>query len=188
MCDFNYWRYGISEVTLEILCCLNPPAAELKTIWQQNKDALIELLKMANTGVRGIIKYTNGQPAKHLSVKIDSREPAFKTNKDGEYYRMLLPGSYELSLMLNCDQIYKNTILIPKSGLLELNIEIDSQYQVRAQSYRLDRYALFCNKAKAPIECPKQTVFRKKANKNGSANISSSLALLFLLALATLVK
>ena len=52
------------------------------TNWQENKNALISYLKMANTGIKGIVQYANGMPGQNLSIGIDSRQPLFKTNKN----------------------------------------------------------------------------------------------------------
>ena len=90
MQDLNFWGFGCFEITLEISCCKFPSADQLLTNWQENKNALISYLKLANTGVKGIVTYENGKPASYLTMGIDSREPLFKTNANGEYYRILV--------------------------------------------------------------------------------------------------
>ena len=90
MQDINFWAFGCFEITLEISCCKYPSPSQLKTNWEENKNALISYLKLANTGIKGIVQYYNGLPAVNLTIGIDSREPLFKTNNNGEFYRILL--------------------------------------------------------------------------------------------------
>jgi hypothetical protein len=87
MQDYNYWSHGCYEVTVELSCCFYPPASDLFTIWLQNKKSMIDYLKQANTGVKGIVRFFNGVPGVNISVQIDALEPIFKTNKNGEFYR-----------------------------------------------------------------------------------------------------
>lgn len=51
MQDYNYWRSGCYEVSLEISCCKYPLASDIEKIWDENKNSLVEYLKIANTGM-----------------------------------------------------------------------------------------------------------------------------------------
>lgn len=100
MQDVNYWKYGTMEVTMEVSCCKYPRVDELETYWNDNKKSMIEYLKLGNTGIKGIVKFENGIKAENVAIKVDSRKPYFKTNKNGEFYRILLPGKYIVSVQL----------------------------------------------------------------------------------------
>jgi hypothetical protein len=156
MQDYNYWRFGCYETTVEISCCKYPRASALNSIWLENQRSLIEYLKIANRGIRGVIKFTNGQLAVNLTVKFGTREPYFKTNKYGEYYRILLPGTYKLDLMLNCTQLYSTQVIIPAgTGLVELNITLSNTHFTfySRVSKSLNKYGLFCSVSKQPVSC-----------------------------------
>lgn len=156
MQDFNYVKFGCEEITIEISCCKYPPANQLYSIWLQNQRSLIEYLKNANRGIRGIVKFANGQLAVNLTVKINLREPYFKTNKYGEYYRILLPGTYQLDLMLNCTKIYSTRVIVPTSpGLVQFNITLSNTLYTSYSlvSKNLNKYGLFCSISKAPASC-----------------------------------
>jgi hypothetical protein len=154
MNDQNYWRYGCYELTMEFSCCINVGVNELPTIWEDNKKALIEFTKGANAGLRGVIQYQSGLAAKYVSIQVDKREPIFKTNEHGEYYVLLLPGSYNLSVMLNCDTIYTTKVnILSSTSPLVLNITLEDKFYFASIYYRLDKYALFCTKSKAPVDC-----------------------------------
>jgi hypothetical protein len=187
MQDFNYWAFGCMEVTIELSCCKYPKASELAKIWQENKQPLIEYLKLANTGLRGLITYSNGKPAKFLSVQIDSREPIFKTNERGEYYRLLTSGSYKLSLLFNCELIYETTIQISNNSLLVLNITLPMRvYKQSIKNYEnsLDKYPIFCKSASNIPSCSnaefKQIIKSKQFTTISSAYSSSSRTTVFI--------
>ncbi len=146
MQDFNYWKFGCMEVTVEVSCCKYPLPSQLESYWNDNKKSLIEYLKLANSGVRGVIRFEDGTKAKHVTVKIDSRAPYFKTNELGEYYRVLLPGTYSLSVSFDCESVYQTTIQIPASTLLlEKDIILSGELLDKYTSLSLNRYATFCN-------------------------------------------
>ncbi len=142
MQDYNYWGFGCSEITIEMTCCKYPKASELPKIWLENKKSLLMYLKKANTGIKGIVRYSNGQPAENVTVKIGSREPYFRTNKNGEYYRILLDGTYEISFMFNCDVIYNQSVVV--SGLKVFNVTLPAESSKSAGNYMLQRYPIFC--------------------------------------------
>ena len=167
MGDFNYWRYGCLEITVESSCCLNLPSDQLELNWLENKKSLLDYLKKANTGVRGIVTFANGQLAVNMTVRIDYREPYFKTNKYGEYYRILLPGTYELELMFNCDAIYGRTIKVLPNQVAEINIQLSNNLypSYLNNKNKMDKYALFCTRDKYPANC--------NVNSNDSSSITS---------------
>lgn len=148
MQDVNYWRYGCMEITLEVSCCKYPSSSTIEKFWNENKNAVIQFLNQANTGVKGIVKFENGMAAENVTIKIDSREPYFKTNKNGEYYRILLPGVYNLSVLFQCGFIYSSQIMVPiDSKLIIHNITLSNSFLPSYRSLILDKYAVFCSKA-----------------------------------------
>ncbi|OWF40275.1 carboxypeptidase M-like [Mizuhopecten yessoensis] len=98
MQDYNYIKGGCLEVTIEQDCCKYPPHAQLSSFWEDNKDALINYLMLANTkGVRGLVKKADGTAVEGAELSIEGRDDIkFKTTAQGEYWRILLPGSYKI--------------------------------------------------------------------------------------------
>uniref|UniRef100_A0A4W3KIL2 Carboxypeptidase M n=1 Tax=Callorhinchus milii TaxID=7868 RepID=A0A4W3KIL2_CALMI len=98
MQDFNYVWGQCLELTLELSCCKNPPEHTLEEFWEENRVALIEFLKQVHLGIKGQILNVDGNPIENAQVQIQGRDNIypFETNKWGEYYRLLLPGSYTL--------------------------------------------------------------------------------------------
>ncbi|XP_064619755.1 carboxypeptidase D-like isoform X2 [Lineus longissimus] len=94
MQDYNYIKHGCFEITLEMSCCKYPLPRSLTTFWALNRDAMIEYLRAASAGIRGFVRDRDNNPIKGASVKVDGRIHDYKTTKDGEYWRLLLPGTY----------------------------------------------------------------------------------------------
>ena len=173
MQDYNYWSAGCAELTVEISCCKYPTAANLYQIWLQNKNSLLVYLKLANRGVRGLVFYSNGQPAANVTVKIDSREPYFKTNANGEYYRILNPGTYTLTLMFNCDPIYSTPLTIGSAGLLIFNITLTTDLLTLSGFYNLNRAPLYCKQT--ILKCPTYNMQTINLNRlNATANSTTN--------------
>lgn len=149
MQDYNYWKHGCMEVTIELGCCLYPDPSKLESIWNENKQALLDYMKFASTGVRGLVKFADGTVAQNLTIQIDSRDPAFKTNSNGEFYRIILPGTYKLSVLIGCSApIYQTTISVPSIDrqLLELNITLAQSHLADYKAANLDKFGIYCNK------------------------------------------
>lgn len=94
MQDYNYIWHGCMEVTLELSCCKFPPATELPQFWDDNRNALLQFLGEAHRGVKGFVKDNNGSPIEGASMKVKGRDVGFQTTKEGEFWRILLPGIY----------------------------------------------------------------------------------------------
>ncbi len=107
---------------------------------------MIEYLKMAHTGVKGVVKFQDGSRVKHVTVKVDSREPFQKTDRNGEYYKILLPGKYNLRVAFGCEDIYQTTIEVPSAArLLEFNITIHNRHINKYRAMSLNQYGVFCS-------------------------------------------
>lgn len=99
MQDYNYMFHGCMEITLEISCCKYPLAQELPALWDENREALLKYISQVHQGVRGVIRDNNThQPIRTAGLKIDGRDSYFQTTSRGEFWRILLPGTYQLQV------------------------------------------------------------------------------------------
>lgn len=112
MQDYNYMFGGCMELTLEISCCKYPPPEELPEYWEDNRDALMEYIKQVHRGVKGIVRNEQGTALEGAEVKIVGREVSFRTTEEGEYWRLLLPGSYELQVSMEGYITWTSTVQI----------------------------------------------------------------------------
>ncbi|XP_060101038.1 carboxypeptidase M [Heteronotia binoei] len=99
MQDYNYIWGQCFEITLELSCCKYPPAEELPSFWNDNKMALIEYVKQVHLGVKGRVLNKYGESIADVIVEATGRRHVcpYKTNRDGEYYLLLLPGVHVLN-------------------------------------------------------------------------------------------
>jgi len=98
MQDYNYIWHGAMEITLELSCCKYPPASELQSFWEDNRKALLKFLGEAHRGVKGFVKDQDFAPIESASMKIRGRDVGFQTTKEGEFWRILLPGIYTMEV------------------------------------------------------------------------------------------
>ena len=97
MQDFNYLHSNCFEITMELSCCKFPSASTLPEEWRKNKDALIAFMRETHRGIKGFITDTNGRPVVGAIVKIDGIEHSVKSATHGDYWRLLLPGTYSIT-------------------------------------------------------------------------------------------
>lgn len=108
MQDFNYLATNCFEITLELSCKKFPPGRTLPTFWKDNKDALMTFMWQSHTGIKGVVTDKNGKgPLDEAIVWVNNvthetqeswiRHPV-TTSKDGEYWRLLTPGVYEVTV------------------------------------------------------------------------------------------
>uniref|UniRef100_A0A8D1UDR0 Carboxypeptidase M n=1 Tax=Sus scrofa TaxID=9823 RepID=A0A8D1UDR0_PIG len=96
MQDYNYIWAQCFEITLELSCCKYPREEKLPGFWNDNKDSLLEYMKQVHIGVKGQVFDQNETPLPNVIVEVQDRKHIcpYRTNKFGEYYLLLLPGSY----------------------------------------------------------------------------------------------
>ena len=96
MQDFNYARSNAFEITFELSCCKYPNASTMPEHWRLNKEPLIKYLEQAHIGVKGVVRDTDGQPIETASIIVDGINHNIYTTHRGEYWRLLLPGTYRI--------------------------------------------------------------------------------------------
>jgi len=96
MQDYNYVRSNCYEVTVELGCKKFPPEDQLKSLWEENKKPLIKFIENANRGIKGFVKDHKGKVIKGARVSVGDRKHDIKTSDDGDYWRLLVPGTYDV--------------------------------------------------------------------------------------------
>lgn len=62
-------------------------------------QALLKYISQVHQGVRGVIRdMSTHQPIHTTGLKIEGRDSYFRTTSRGEFWRILLPGTYELQV------------------------------------------------------------------------------------------
>ncbi|EDV92196.1 carboxypeptidase D isoform X2 [Drosophila grimshawi] len=98
MQDFNYAFSNCFELTIELSCCKYPPASSLPDEWARNKRPLMQLLKQAHIGIKGLVQDASGYPIPDATIIVSGLEDKpIRTSKRGEYWRLLTPGIYSVT-------------------------------------------------------------------------------------------
>ena len=106
MQDFNYLASNCFEITLELGCDKFPPASDLEQYWIDNKAALYNYMWQTHMGVKGLVSDSEtGKPIADASISVrnvtDGADQVIRydvvSNKGGDYYRLLIPGTYEIT-------------------------------------------------------------------------------------------
>ncbi|CAF0984664.1 unnamed protein product [Adineta steineri] len=101
MQDFNYLHSNAFEITFELSCCKYPLAKDgtLTKEWDNNREALLTYMEMSHLGIKGFIRdvqTTTGIVG--ALIQIESIPHAVRSVQSGAYWRLLLPGLYNITV------------------------------------------------------------------------------------------
>ncbi|XP_066224790.1 carboxypeptidase M [Saccopteryx leptura] len=135
MQDYNYIWAQCFEITLELSCCKYPREEKLPLFWDSNKASLIEYIKQVHLGVKGQVSDHKGNPLHNVIVEVQDRKHIcpYKTNKFGEYYLLLLPGSYTLNVTVPGHDPHLTKVIIPKKSQDFSAVKKDILFPLRGQ-------------------------------------------------------
>ncbi|XP_032874803.1 carboxypeptidase Z isoform X2 [Amblyraja radiata] len=97
MQDFNYLHTNCFEITLELSCDKYPGDEDLQPAWQENKEALLTYMEMVHRGIKGIVLDDRGRTIKGAQIKVRGIRHDIFSVANGEYWRLLPPGTYYVS-------------------------------------------------------------------------------------------
>ncbi|XP_060532890.1 carboxypeptidase D [Cylas formicarius] len=142
MQDWNYLVAGCMELTLEIGCYKYPYAKDLPRYWLDNRDALLAFAEQVHKGVHGFVSSTIGTRIAHAEIAVEGIDHTVKTAKDGDYWRILLPGKYNVTFAARGYETYTAEITVPESGSLEFSPNLmkdDPQHWASAYDFGIDK-------------------------------------------------
>ncbi|XP_076993224.1 carboxypeptidase Z [Tamandua tetradactyla] len=94
MSDFNYLHSNCFEITVELGCVKFPPEEALYTLWQHNKESLLNFLETVHRGIKGVVMDKFGKPVKNARIAVKGIGHDITTAPGGDYWRLLPPGSH----------------------------------------------------------------------------------------------
>ncbi|XP_067222221.1 carboxypeptidase D [Chanodichthys erythropterus] len=98
MQDYNYLKGNCLEITMELSCCKYPPSSQLRTEWDNNREALLAYMDKIHIGVRGFVRAAqNEAPIADAVIMVAGINHNVSTTRFGDYYRLLLPGIYKIT-------------------------------------------------------------------------------------------
>lgn len=140
MQDWSYLQGGTYELTLEIGCFKFPQAEELAGFWLDNREALLKYIEQVHVGVKGYIKSSIGTPIKHAAISVNNIQHVTYSGDSGDFYRLLLPGKYNITASALHYEPQTSEIVIPDSGNFILNFNLmrnDPQHWSSAYDFRI---------------------------------------------------
>lgn len=142
MQDWSYLHGGTYELTLEVGCFKFPKAEEMSAYWMDNKEALIKFIEQVHVGIKGFVKSSIGTSIKHAAISVNNIQHVTYTGNDGDYFRLLLPGKYNVTASAKGYEAQTSEITIPDSGSRQivLNFNLmrnDPQHWSSAYDFRI---------------------------------------------------
>ncbi|XP_074848264.1 putative carboxypeptidase X1 [Carettochelys insculpta] len=98
MNDFSYLHTNCFEVTVELSCDKFPHEAELPQEWENNKESLLVFMEQVHRGIKGVVRDKDTeQGIADAIISVDGINHDIRTAFDGDYWRLLNPGEYEVT-------------------------------------------------------------------------------------------
>jgi len=99
--DYMNYFQGCREVTIELSNDKMLDADQLPAHWNYNKQSFLNYIDNVFYGIRGIVTDTTGAPIEAMITVVDhdfDNSEVFTDPDVGDYYRMLLPGVYDITV------------------------------------------------------------------------------------------
>ncbi|XP_026853521.2 carboxypeptidase D [Electrophorus electricus] len=126
MQDFNYLQGNCMEITMELSCCKYPPATQLHVEWNNNLQSLLAYMEKVHIGVRGFVKEAlTGTPVSGADIMVAGINHNVSTGRFGDYYRLLLPGVYNVTATVpGCAPMTEVGVQVMAGKATELNFTL----------------------------------------------------------------
>lgn len=168
MQDYNYLHSNAFEITVEMDCCKFPHHSKLPEQWENHKQSLIDYMKLTHMGVKGQVKYSNGTGIANAAIDVASsmhpsgRRHTIHSSKEGDYYRLLLPGDYQVTVTVGDKSI---TTPIHVNGIPAVIVDfVVSENAITAQSVHPNLHL-------APEKPDKSNKAEKPGDKKTGTNV-----------------
>ncbi|CAK8685595.1 unnamed protein product [Clavelina lepadiformis] len=124
MQDWNYVYTNCFEITLELGCVKYPMEADLKAYWDDNKHAMLAYIDEVHKGITGFVKDSNGKVLPEATISVEERNHDVKSASDGDYWRLLEPGSYRVTASLQGYSSDTHNIVVRNGYATVLNFSL----------------------------------------------------------------
>ena len=127
MQDWNYVWMGDIDVTMEVSNVKFPAASELQGFWDANRESMIEYANFVNNGAWGLVRdASSGTPIAGATVTVQGRELTVVKSEPvfGQYFRVLLPGTYTLVASAAGYSTQTQTVQVNSTARAEVNFNL----------------------------------------------------------------
>ncbi|XP_077299077.1 carboxypeptidase D svr [Arctopsyche grandis] len=140
MQDWNYLNTNDFEITLELGCYKFPPVTQLPRFWLDNKEALISYIEQVHRTLHGFVRSSIGHAIPHAFIHVQGIGHPIYVAQNGDYWRLLLPGIYNVTASAKGYESLTVEVTIPAEGNLSYNFTLmadDPQHWSSAYDFRL---------------------------------------------------
>ncbi|KAI6205307.1 Peptidase-M14 domain-containing protein [Aphelenchoides besseyi] len=131
MQDWNYAFSNTFEVTVEMSCVKFPNANELFELWNEHKYALLHFIDLTHNTIHGFVfDEQTGHGVFNTSVQIGEKEKVVYSWRNGDYWRLILPGTHEITF--RHQNYYPKTVVVNVS---EFARSLNFNVTLRPHSY-----------------------------------------------------
>lgn len=126
MQDVNYLISNCFEITLELSCCKYPSKSHLPREWNNNREALLAYIEQVHRGIKGFVKDQHGVGIQNAVVHVHGIDHNVTTALHGDFWRLLLPGVYTVSVYAsghNCQTLSNVSVSSEEATPLEFVLE-----------------------------------------------------------------
>jgi len=131
----NYYSH-CREVTIEFSIDKLLGTENLRKYWNYNRHAMLVWMEWCfNKGIKGKVTDGSGNPIHKVQVKLlnhDQDSTEVYTEQHGVYYRLINPGTYNMQFTYNGMSKTVNNVVVPASGLVTVDVTMQSIADVPA--------------------------------------------------------
>lgn len=114
--DWVYLNTNCFSITVELGCRKFPYAKDMPKYWSDNKKPLIKYMLEAHRGIYGVVVDQNNLPIANATISIKSNDHQVYSTEYGDYWRLLLPGEYSVSVSKKNYRTAHRTVTVGKYG------------------------------------------------------------------------
>ncbi|MCK9219375.1 MAG: carboxypeptidase regulatory-like domain-containing protein [Bacteroidales bacterium] len=133
--DTQYGSLGNVGWSIEISTDKQPPSSQIMTFYNDNKPAMLEIIKECGWGVSGIVTDSlTGEPVR-ATIWVNNYFPVYTDPEVGDYHKFVVPGTYSLKVTANGYQ----TKTITGINVPNQNVAITDFQLVPYQKYNAEK-------------------------------------------------
>ncbi|KAK3607554.1 hypothetical protein CHS0354_011089 [Potamilus streckersoni] len=140
--DYVYDTLHSAAITVYTGCCNYPSESELLSLWQQNKESLLAVIKQVHMGMWGTVKDKNGKVMTKATLQIRGSKHVYPVDENGRFWIYLSPALYVVNISCHgYKDLRKNVDIHEGEETLEMEIVIEEVEEV-SESEKFSRLIL----------------------------------------------
>ncbi|MCB5262525.1 MAG: DUF2817 domain-containing protein [Candidatus Cloacimonetes bacterium] len=126
MQDWNYAFTSNIEYTIELSNTKWPAASTLDGYWANNQESILSFIEYAQKGLKGSVTDASGNPIAATITVQDNAKTIQNDPSLGDYHRLLLPGTYLITVSADTYLPQTAEITVPAQGHIIQNFALES--------------------------------------------------------------